>query len=269
MVAAFHARFLQRQGTFWTSLKHPRQQPGCRRATFQRSTADDIRAAKEAWKQHQKQERLAEANDGAPQATGERAQRQLQDIEQAVQSQLVPNQNADTSTHMSYEDILSRDHPLADEVTDAAPQSNVTEYATAPAQSQTAPAAKKQQPAPPRSAFNSVQQLFTTGSLFQQGVAVLPVVLAGLAGLFVSWHALKLMISCVRSLIHLHTWLMITGVIVTALITPQGIKVNALLRFADDFNLFANYGQAKYAVSIATWSSIAVFLVLVFFAGTL
>ena len=266
MIAANQAHFPQRQATFMTSLKRPRQQPSCRRATLQRSTADDIRAAKEAWKAHENQQRRAEANDSAAQA-GEPAQKRQGDIEQAVQSQMMTDQNDDTSTHMSYEDILSRDHPLADEITDAAAPSN---QAGPPAHSQTTNAAKKKQAAqPPASAFNSVQQLFTTGSLLQQGLALVPVVVACLAGLFVSWHVLKIMISCVRSLKQLHTWLMITGVIVTALITPQGTKVNGLLRFVDDFNLFANYGQAKYAVGVATWSSIAVFLILVFYAGTL
>ena len=194
---------------------------------------------------------------------------QYEDIEQAVQSQMTPNQNPETSQNLTYEELLGGRHSSAGTAADAShtPGSQAAASAVnASPQSEKTDAAPQQLPAPARSVFD---RLRSQGGLWQQAIVLLPVALAGLAGLLLAWQLLRFVISCILSLAHIHTWLIITGLIVITLITPQGTKVNGLLRFVDDCNIFANYGEAKHAVGVATWSSIAVFLVLVFCAGLL
>jgi preprotein translocase subunit SecG len=64
--------------------------------------------------------------------------------------------------------------------------------------------------------------------------------------------------------------LTITRFIVTlsliALIVPQTNTENALLRAFNSSNLFKNYGEAKAVLLFVTWFSIALYLVLTYFA---
>ena len=243
------------------------RQPTCRnsRRKFQRSTADDIHAAKHAWNEHQKQKASSQNGDVAPGAADEATQ-QLQKLAQDVFQEIAPGTTSDTSMHMEYDDLIHKDHEPPESKENAIRDipGKFVNNANKPAQSQSP--VKAPQPA---LHWTGRGVFMKHGTLLQKALAYLFTCIAVLSGLYVAWQVAKFTARCVMSLAHIHTWLMIMGLAVTALITPQAPKINSLLRFVDDYNLFANYGQAKHAISIVTWSSIAFFLVLVFFAGSI
>ena len=261
-----HAHYPWRNKPFSLSNRQPTSRNSRRK--FQRSTADDIHSAKQAWEEHQKQKASSQNGDVAPGAADEASQQQLEDIAQEVFKELAPETTFDTSMHIGYDELMDIDHQPA--------VSNETAFhdipaksandAKEPAQSQSQDPVKAPQPALD---WTDPQALQKHGTLLQKALAYLFTCIASVVGLFVAWQVAKFVARCVVSLAHIHTWLMIMGLAVIALITPQASKINGLLRFVDDFNLFANYGQAKHAISVVTWSSIACFLVMVFFAGSI
>ena len=275
------------------SSRLPARQARRRKPQPQRSTADNIRAARMAWQAHLKQQGMRQAGTANPDATDEAAQRRLQEIEQAVQSEMAPETTSDTSMNMTYENILNRDHNISGG--HAGDMPNIPGQSAndmqEPAQSQCTKSA--QWPRPKAPIQRLLQQLllywvehqarlradpiaaWTRGSLLDKAyycIMGLAVIFAALVAGLVMYAALcqiaKIVVSCAVGATRPHTWLIILGLIVIALITPQAPKVNGLLRFVDDYNMFANYGQAKHAISLVTWSSIALFLLFVFVAGS-
>ena len=265
LVNQFH--YLCRNKPFSRFTRHPAHLGSYRNRNPQRSTADDIHAAKHAWREHQKQNASSQNGDVAPGVEDEVAQQQLEQMAQDVFKQIAP-ETSNTSMHVGYDELMDIDHEPArsnaNPIRDI-PGKSATD-AKKPVQSQSQDSVNVPQPTID---YFDPQTLMKHGTLLQKATVVLFTSVAGLAGLFVTWQIAKFTLRCVMSLAQIHTWLMIMGLAVTALITPQAPRINGLLRFVDDFNLFANYGQAKHAISIVTWSSIAFFLVLVFFAGSI
>lgn len=254
-----------RQPACWDSQPKPESQ---------RSIADDIHAAKHAWKEHQKHKVSSQNGDIAPGAPGA-SQQQLEKLAQEFFKELAPESTSNTTLHMGYDELMDIDHKPAS--SNDSPVSDISGKSANNAkrcvQGQSHDPVKPPEPAPsegPSASIHSDPKTFMNhGTLLQQATAAVLICTAGLAGLFVAWQVGKFLARCLMSLAYIHGWLMIMGLTVTALITPQAPKINGLLRFVDDYNLFANYGQAKHGISIATWSSIAFFLVLVFFAGSI
>ena len=260
-----HSRYLCRNKPFSHSTRQPAHLGSYRKPNPQRSTADNIHAAKHAWREHQKQKASSQNGDVAPGVADEASQQQLEKMAQEVFKEIVP---ATTSMPVGYDELMDRDHEAARSNANAIgdiPGKSAND-AKKPVQSQSQDSVKVPQPA---INFFDPQTLMKHGTLPQKALLILFTCTGGLVGLFVAWQIAKFTVRCVMSLAQMHTWLMIMGLAVIALITPQSPKINGLLRFADDYNLFANYGQAKHAISIATWSSIAFFLVLVVFAGSI
>lgn len=264
------------------SSRQPARQACRRRPNPLCSTADNIRAATRAWQEHLKQQGNRQSGTVASDAADEAAQRSLQEISQAVHSEMAPGATSETSMNMTYEDILNRDHDMAGAhvgIHDSSGKSDSD--VQKPAQSQDSKPVK----APLlllREFLIRLQDpvgMWTRASLREKACYCIvgpPVILACLVVVLVAlvvlclalFQTAKFMLSCAIGMTRLHTWLIISGLSVIALITPQAPKVNGLLRFVDDFNLFANYGQAKHAISVVTWSSIAIFLLFLFFVGS-
>ena len=87
--------------------------------------------------------------------------------------------------------------------------------------------------------------------------------------LYVLWVALNTVVSFVKTANQMHTWVIFAGLAVITLVTPQTVKANELLRMLDQNNVFATFGEAKRKLNLMTWSSIGIFFVLVFCAGSL
>ena len=269
------AHFPLRNKTYSVSSRQPARHGSLRRLNLRHSTADDIIAAKNAWTAHQKQHGLGQSGSVAPGATDAAAQRQLQEIEQAVFSEMAPNTTSDTTYNMTYEDLLNKDHEAAEGNTDdthdvsGEPATEVNKAA----ESQSKKAVKApwwpSTIAVMTAFWNNPGEFWKQANTLQKAIPVISIFVAGIAGLFASWQTAKFAVSFAISLTRIHTWLMIMGLAVISLITPQAPKINGLLRLVDDYNLFANYGQAKHAISMVTWSSIACFLMLVFLAGSM
>ncbi|KAL3136099.1 hypothetical protein ABBQ32_007121 [Trebouxia sp. C0010 RCD-2024] len=251
------------------------------------STADDIRAATRAWQEHIKQQGIRQTGTVAPDAADEAAQRRLQEIAQAVQIKMAPGTTSETSMNMTYEDILNRDHDMTgghvDDMHGTSKKS--VKDVQKPAQGQDSKPVKAPLVSLMEFMIRTLQGLqdpvgvWTRASLREKAsycivgpVVIFACLVVFLVAAVVLYLALcqtaKFMLSCAIGMTHPHTWLIISGLTVIALITPQAPKLNGLLRFVDDFNLFANYGQAKHAISMVTWSSIAIFLLFVFFVGS-
>lgn len=268
-----------------TASSRQQARQACRRKPNPpRSTADDIRAATRAWQEHSKQQSMRQTGSGTPAAADEAAQRRLQEIAQAVQSVMASKSTSDNSKNMTYEDILNTDHDTAGanvgDMHDILQES--ANDMQKPANSQGNDRAKMPEP----SGLSMIERLnlmrgdpvgiWTRASLLGKAyycILTLGATLALVVAVVVLFVAVlqigKFLLSCASSMTRIHTWLIISGLTVIALITPQAPKVNGLLRFVDDYNLFANYGQAKHAISMVTWSSIALFLVLVLFVGSI
>ena len=261
-----HAPYLWRN----KPLSLSKRQPACRdsqprlKPQPQRSTADDIHAAKHAWKEHQQQKASNQNGDVPPGAADEATQQRLGRIEQEVLNELVPETNSDTSMHVGYDELMDIDHKPA-----RSNDNPVHDISGKSANDAKNPVQSQSQDPRPALDYSDPRALWKHGTLLQKATVAVFTCVAGLVGLFLAWQVVKLTAKCVMSLAHIHTWLMIMGLTVTALITPQAPKINGLLRFVDEYNLFATYGQAKHTISITTWSSIAIFLVLVFFAGSI
>lgn len=54
----------------------------------------------------------------------------------------------------------------------------------------------------------------------------------------------------------------ILSILLIGLITPQTLVANALLRKLSNSNLFVNYGEAKYFLSVITWTTAFLYLLL-------
>lgn len=250
------AHFPWRNKLFSPSTRQPECWSSRRNLRPQRSTADDINAAKHAWKEYQRQQASSQNGDVPPNIANDAPQQQLDRIAQEILKEVAPKGGSDTSTHMGYDELMDMDHEPADD-------------GRKPVQSQFQEPVKVPQPGTKVSwDWTNPQAFLKHRNLLQVALTSIFNVIAGLVVLFLAWQAAKLIVRGVMSLAHIHTWLMIMAFLVTALITPQAPKVNGLLRFVNDYNLFATYGQAKNVLSMATWSSIACFLVLVFFAGS-
>ena len=205
------------------------------------------------------------------------ALRRAAEMSQAVQSLLSGSQHAGTSRDMDYEDLLNSDYGITDNVDRTVneapsrdnPLSKGTSRHTQPTFSQAAGDSTHRNGAKTwhstkvtklkRRVEHAAQATVDWAAAY-----ILPVMAVSVAT-FLIW---KLgFIELLRSLTQMHTWVMIAGAAVLLLVTPQTAKANALLRMLNDMSLFANYGQAKRALGITTWSTIAVFFVLVFCAG--
>ena len=55
---------------------------------------------------------------------------------------------------------------------------------------------------------------------------------------------------------------LIVSILLISLITPQTLVANALLRKLSNSNLFVNYGEAKSFLSIITWTTAVIYLLL-------
>jgi len=216
-------------------------------------------------------------SNSASQASAE-ALRRAAEMSQAVQSSLSGSQQAGTSKDMDYEDLLNSDYGITDNVDrtdnkapsrDQPPLSEGTSLHTQPTFSQAAGDSTHRNDAKiwhstkvtalKRRAEHAAQAAVDWAAAY-----ILPVTAVSVVT-FLIWEAG--FIELLRSLTQMHTWVMVAGIAVLLLVTPQTAKANALLRILNDMSLFANYGQAKRALGITTWSTIAVFFVLVFCAG--
>lgn len=252
-----------RNKPFSPSTRQPAVWGSRRNLRPQRSTADDINAAKHAWKEYQKQQASSQNGDVPPNIANDASQQQLDKLAQEIMREVAPKSASDTSTHMGYDELMDMDHEPADD------GRKPVDDGRKPVESQIQEPVKVPQPGSKVSwDWINLQAFRKHGKLLQVASTYIVNGIAGLVALFLAWQAAKLIVKGVMSLAHIHTWLMIMAFLVTALITPQAPKVNGLLRFVNDYNLFATYGQAKKVLSMTTWSSIACFLVLVFFAGS-
>lgn len=210
--------------------------------------------------------------------TSAEALRRAAEISQAVQSSLSGSQQAGTSKDMDYEDLLNSDYRVTIDMyrtdneassRDKPPLSEGTSRHTQSAFSQAASDSSHVNGAQPwhsekikalrRSAEHAAQATVDWVAAYILPATAVSVVV------FLVWKTG--FVESLRSLTQMHTWVMVAGAAVLLLVTPQTAKANTLLRLLNDMSLFANYGQAKRALGITTWSTIAVFFVLVFCAG--
>lgn len=205
--------------------------------------------------------------------TSAEALRRAAEISQAVQSSLSGSQQAGTSKDMDYEDLLNSDYRVTTDneasSRDKPPLSEGTSRHTQSAFSQAASDSSHVNGAQPwhsekikalrRSAEHAAQATVDWVAAYILPATAVSVVV------FLVWKTG--FVESLRSLTQMHTWVMVAGAAVLLLVTPQTAKANTLLRLLNDMSLFANYGQAKRALGITTWSTIAVFFVLVFCAG--
>ena len=216
-------------------------------------------------------------SNSASQASAE-ALRRAAEISQAVQSSLSGSQQAGTSKDMDYEDLLNSDYGITNNVDrmdneapsrDKPPLSQGTSRHSQPTFSQAAGDSSHVNDAKPLHS-EKMAALRQSAKHAAQATAdwavayILPATAVSVIA-FLVWKTG--FIESLRSLTQMHTWVMVAGTAVLLLVTPQTAKSNALLRNLNDMSLFANYGQAKRALGITTWSTIAVFFVLVFCAG--
>ena len=212
-------------------------------------------------------------SNSASQASAE-ALRRAAEMSEAVQSSLSGSQQGGISKDMDYEDLLNSDYGITDNLDrmdnkapsrDEPPLSEGTSRHTPPTFS----------PAAGDSTHRNDAKIW-----FSTKVAALKRRAEHAAQVAVDWAAAYILpvtavfliwksgfIASLRSLTQMHTWVMVAGTAVLLLVTPQTPKANVLLRVLNEMSLFANYGQAKRALGITTWSTIAVFFVLVFCAG--
>lgn len=196
----------------------------------------------------------------------------------AVQSSLSGSQQAGTSKDMDYEDLLNSDYGVFTDNVDRtvneapsrdSPLSKRTLRHTQPIFSQAAGDSTHGNGAQTGhstkvTALKQRAEHAAQATVDWAAAYILPVT-AALVIVFLIWKSG--FIEFLRSLTQMHTWVMLAGTAVLLLVTPQTAKANTLLRILNDMSLFANYGQAKRALGITTWSTIAVFFVLVFCAG--
>ena len=179
---------------------------------------------------------------------------------------------------MDYEDLLNSDYGITNNVdrmdnealsTEKPPLSQGTSRHSQPTFSQTAGDSSHVNDAKPShsekmAALRQIAEHAAQAIVDWAAAYVLPATAVSVIA-FLVWKTG--FIESLRSLTQMHTWVMVAGIAVLLLVTPQTAKANALLRNLNDISLFANYGQAKRALGITTWSTIAVFFVLVFCAG--
>jgi len=217
----------------------------------------------------------------SPSQESAEALRRSRDLADAVQSQLSDAHQPSVGREMDYEDLLARDFVSVqddvDQMVDQArpgvfPVGNEPSQASpfSPASTSANHDSPRESPRPGHIAhFKALMQNVLKDAyniadqIFQFAIPIL----IGAVALYIVWQFLRDTRGFIRSLTRLHTWVIVSGLAVMLLVTPQTPKANGLLRFLDTSNLFANYGQAKRTLSVATWSSIAIFFVLVFFAG--
>ena len=74
---------------------------------------------------------------------------------------------------------------------------------------------------------------------------------------------ITLQLSCIHKQYFMLTFVrLIVAVLLIALITPQTLVANALLRRLSNSNLFVNYGEAKSFLTITTWTTAILYLLL-------
>ncbi|DBA98756.1 hypothetical protein WJX77_009222 [Trebouxia sp. C0004] len=199
------------------------------------------------------------------------------EMSHAIQSSLSGSQQAGTSRDMDYEDLLNSDYGVTDDVDCTVkeaqfgdnPVSKRTYRHTEPTFLQAAGDSTHRNGAKAGhstrvTALKQRAEHAAQATVDWIAAYILPVT-AVVVLAFLIWKSG--FIELLRSLTQMHTWVMVAGTAVLLLVTPQTVKANTLLRMLNDMSLFANYGQAKRALGITTWSTIAVFFVLVFCAG--
>lgn len=269
------------------------RQPSITRALIQPNAADDFLAG-------------GKGESSTAQESAEE-QRWSRDIAQAVQSEMAGTEQPSTSRSMDYEDVLFQDHTSIREDVDQVVNTAIPGLSLLSSDSPLPSSADKttvkdvdqmQNTAAPglfyahnnasqnprqynpqtsadRASAGDAPSLHTSATNARQAVTEAAklavenaaVIFLGIAVLYVLWKLLTDTVGVIRSMGMLHTWVILVGLAVMTMLTPQTAKANGLLRLLNELNIFANYGQAKHALTFVTWSCIAAFLTLVFFAG--
>lgn len=214
----------------------------------------------------------------------EEALRRATEFSEAVQSEMTDATQSGTSRDMDYEEVLNSDHALVKDDVGHQAVPEVNPCSKEPASTMQAALQRAADGRTQRNgsepglkakaarlkervlhAYHSASRLAQSAARWAVSAALLLMGAAVIALLI--WKVVTGTVSFVFSLTQLHAWVRLAGVAVALLVTPQTAKANVLLRALDDWGVFANYGQAKRALSVTTWSTISVFVVLVFCAG--